>query len=344
MRMGTTVQEETDALAWDRYVAAHPQATQYHRWLWRRVVEQSFGHRTYYLSARQTGQVVGLLPLVLMRSRLFGRFLVSLPFFNYGGLLCDRPEVETDLLRAAEEIGRSAHVGFIEFRHSEKKACLARTKEHKVTMLLDLKSHPKSQWEALGAKVRNQIRKAEKSNLAATVGGPELLDDFYHVFSVNMRDLGTPVYSKQFFATMAAHVGDAFRAVVVRHHEHPVAAAFLLRFRDRLEIPWASSVRQYNAFCPNNLLYWEALQWAVRHGVKWFDFGRSTPGSGTYRFKEQWGARPVQLYWQYSLPDGSRLPHLSPENRKYRLAAGLWRRLPIRLTRWLGPRVVKYLP
>ncbi len=342
--MVTAVREETDPSAWDRYVDAHPQATQYHRWVWGRVVEESFGHRTHYLSARRGGRIVGLLPLVLMRSRLFGTFLVSVPFFNYGGLLSDGPEVDRDLLAAAEEIGRREGASFIELRHSENKGCLVHTREHKVTMLLELERDQARQWGAIGAKVRNQVRKAEKSGLVASTGGSELLDEFYEIFSVNMRDLGTPVYAKRFFATMAARVGDAFRAVVVRHRERPVAAGFLLRFRDRLEIPWASSLRRYNALCPNNLLYWTALRWAVEQGVRQFDFGRSTPGSGTYRFKEQWGAKPVQLYWQYALLRGTDLPHLSPDNARYRLAIAIWRRLPLGLTRWLGPRLVRNLP
>lgn len=342
--MDAIVREETDARAWDRYVDGHPRATQYHRWVWKSVIEASFGHRTYYLSARRGGAIVGILPLVLMRSHLFGRFLVSLPFVNYGGLVCDGPAAGGALLRTAEGIGRETGVGFIELRHLEKSPLLAITREHKVTMVLDLERDAGAQWDAFDAKLRNQVRKAQKSGLLASIGGPELLDDFYDVFSENMRDLGTPVYSRRFFATMLDRLGGSMNVATVRYQDRAVAAGLLVRFREKLEIPWASSVRRYNALCPNNLLYWRALQWAIEHGMRQFDFGRSTPGGGTYRFKEQWGAKPFQLHWQYDLLADDRLPDLSPDSAKYRLAVDVWRRLPLGLTRWLGPRVVKYIP
>lgn len=342
--MAVTVHDEADPSAWEGYVEAHPGATQYHRWVWRQVIEESFGHRTYYLSARSDGRVVGLLPLVRLKSRLFGTFLVSLPFVNYGGLLSDGPQVDRRLLEAAEELGRREGAGFVELRHLDPKGEGVPTRTHKVTMLLDLAGSPDVQWATIGSKIRNLVRKAERSGLVASVGGSELVDEFYDVFAVNMRDLGTPVYAKRFFRTIAARLGQACRVVVVRLRGLPVAAGVLLRFRARLEIPWASSLRRYNTLGSNMLLYWTALRWAVEHGIRQFDFGRSTPGSGTYRFKAQWGAKPVQLHWQYALLDGSKLPNLGPDNAKYRLAIALWRRLPVWVTRWLGPPLVRNLP
>ncbi len=342
--MEITCQEEKSASEWDRYVGDHPESVVYHRWGWKEVVEESFGHRTYYLSARQEGRIVGILPLVLMKSRLFGRFLVSMPFFNYGGLVSDRPEAEARLLAEAETIVKKEKVDFVELRHFRKRPQLSATKEHKVTMILNLEKDPEGQWKALGTKLRNHIRKAQKSNLSFSIGGAELLADFYQVFSVNMRDLGTPVYSKRLFERILARFDDSTKILSVRYQDRPVAAGLVLGFRDTLEIPWSSSIREYNFLCPNTLLYWEALRWAISSGFERFDFGRSTPGEGTYKFKEQWGAKPVPLYWQYLLPVGAPLPDLSPKNAKYRLAIGLWRRCPIRLTQWLGPRIVKHIP
>ena len=343
-RINLTINDERSSSDWDRYVQSNPSATLYHRWAWKTVIEKSLDHRTYYLAARSEGRIVGILPLVVLKSRLFGRFMVSMPYFNYGGLLCDHEQAEERLLQSAKEIGEGEKISFIELRHLEQRPALSSTKSHKVTMLLDLQEDEANQWKALGAKLRNQIRKAQKSGLEVHIGHTEYLSDFYHIFSVNMRRLGTPIYSKLFFRTILEEFRSCSNVLVIRHHGNPVAAGIMAGAGTTLEMPWASSIREWNPLCPNTLLYWEALKWAMQHGYQHFDFGRSTPGEGTYKFKEQWGATPVQLYWQYWLRNGTPLPNLSPTNSKYRMAIHLWRRLPLSVTQWLGPQIVKYIP
>ncbi len=198
--------------------------------------------------------------------------------------------------------------------------------------------------KAFNAKLRNQVRKAVKSGLSVAVGGRELLTDFYTVFVRNMRDLGTPVYAEKFFAEVLRVFPSDARIIAVYLEGRPVAAGLIIWFRETVEIPWASSIRDYNQFCPNNLLYWMALQYAVIHGFKRFDFGRSTSGEGTYRFKEQWGAKPVQLNWQYLLSEGREMPELNTRNPKFEMAISVWKKLPLTVTRALGPHIVKNLP
>jgi FemAB-related protein (PEP-CTERM system-associated) len=218
------------------------------------------------------------------------------------------------------------------------------TKTHKVAMRLDLPISSDELWKALGAKLRNQVQKPRKADIRVSFGREEALNAFYQVFTANMRDLGTPVYPKTFFRNIldrfpqqtwiaAAHLGD-----------RPVAAGFLAGFKDRLEIPWASSLRTSNHLGANMLLYWSCLEFAIERGYRVFDFGRSTPGEGTYRFKEQWGARPHSLFWHYWLPEGARIPDVNPDNPKYRAAIAVWQRLPLAVTRTLGPHIVKYIP
>jgi FemAB-related protein (PEP-CTERM system-associated) len=180
--------------------------------------------------------------------------------------------------------------------------------------------------------------------MTAHIGREEMLDGFYDVFATNMRDLGTPVYPKAFFRNTLRQFPDRTWISTVQKDGMIVAAGFLAGFKDRLEIPWASALRAYNRFSPNMLLYWASLEFACEQGYRVFDFGRSTPGESTYRFKEQWGATPHQLYWYYSLPPGTAMPQVNPDNPKYRLAIGAWQRLPVWLTRAIGPRIVKYLP
>ena len=196
----------------------------------------------------------------------------------------------------------------------------------------------------LDRKARNQVRKAQKSDLTVERGGPELLDAFYTVFARNMRDLGTPVYAKKFFAEVLEACGERARIIAVRLKDAPIAAGFTYRTGGMIEIPWASSIRDFNALCPNHLLYWHALETAIADGVQVFDFGRSTPGEGTFKFKEQWGAEPVPLHWEYWLAAGDTLPDQSPKNPKFERAIAMWKRLPVSVASTLGPAIVRSIP
>jgi FemAB-related protein (PEP-CTERM system-associated) len=198
--------------------------------------------------------------------------------------------------------------------------------------------------KAFPSKLRSQIRRPQKEGMTARVGGIELLGEFYRVFSRNMRDLGTPVYGKAFFRTILETFPKETAICSVSWNENVVAAGLVYAFREVIEIPWASSDRRYDRLSPNMLLYSTVLEYACQHGYKVFDFGRSSVDSGTYRFKQQWGAQQHQLYWYYWLAAGQDIPQLNPENPKYKAAIALWQYLPLPLTNFLGPHIVKYLP
>ncbi|QWV91852.1 FemAB family PEP-CTERM system-associated protein [Geomonas oryzisoli] len=333
-----------DGQEWDRFVCSHPAATSYHRYFWRRVLEESFGHPGHYLLAHSGGTTVGVLPVVHMKSMLFGSFLVSVPFFNYGGVLCSDPAARDALLAEGERLMAERGASYLELRHLGEPLPGLATRSHKVTMILDLAADPDGQWGSFGPKLRNQVRKAQKSGLQVATGGRELLDGFYRVFCRNMRDLGTPVYGRAFFENVLEARDAQARVISVLADGETIASGIMTRFRDTVEVPWASSNRDFRDCCPNNMLYWEAIRLAIGAGARQFDFGRSTPGEGTYHFKRQWGAEPVPLYWQYLLADGVRPPELNPANPKFRLAVKGWQRLPVALTRILGPPIVRNIP
>ena len=334
-----------DGSDWNTYVKAHPASSNYQLYGWRNVIEKSFGHQSYYLVARDGNNgICGILPLTSMKSSIFGKFLVSLPFFNYGGILGSCDDATSLLLNESRRILKETQGDYVELRHREMSVNGLETKEHKVTMILDLEKDENAAWKKLDAKVRNQVRKAEKSGLQVLTGHLELLDGFYEVFCRNMRDLGTPVYSKDFFRNILAAFPDSTRIISITLDGRTIASGILTWFRETLEVPWASSIRDYREMCPNNLLYWEAIKFAIRNKSSRFDFGRSTPDEGTYRFKKQWGALPYPLYWQYLLKDGEQLPQLNTKNTKYELAIKVWQRLPLAVTNILGPRIVKNIP
>jgi FemAB-related protein (PEP-CTERM system-associated) len=335
----------SDRMEWDAYVMRARQCSVYHLYAWKEIIETTFGHRTFYLAARgETNDVVGVLPLVELKSRLFGRMLASLPFFNYGGV-CARDEgVRRSLMEAAVQIAKQNRADFIELRQEEQGTDDLPMKQSKVSMRLELPATADELWKGLGSKLRNQVQRPRKEGMRVLFGGEDLLADFYAVFSTNMRDLGTPVYPRTFFRNILNRFPLQARIAVVYMNSLPLAAGFLIGFKERIEIPWASSLRAYNVLNPNMLLYWSCLEFACSHGFTQFDFGRSTPGGGTFRFKEQWGARPFPLYWHYWLPRGGSLPEVNPTNPKYRAAIAVWRRLPLTVTHWLGPQIVKYIP
>ena len=330
---------------WDRYVLESPTTTGYHLAAWRDIIEQTFGHHAVYLMARdQQEDVRGVLPLILLDSRLFGRFLVSMPFFNYGGVDAGSSSVRELLLEAAAREAVALKVDHVELRQSDPMASAWRCREHKVSMRLPLPQDFQILMKMFPSKLRSQIRRPQKEGMGVKVGGPELLDDFYSVFSRNMRDLGTPVYSKTFFRKILETLGKETAICVVSWKDAVVAAGLVYTFRDMMEIPWASSDHRYDRLAPNMLLYSSILEYACQQGCKVFDFGRSTVDSGTYRFKQQWGAKPHRLYWYYWLAEGRNVPQLNPDNPKYRAAISLWQRLPLRMANALGPHIVKYLP
>jgi FemAB-related protein (PEP-CTERM system-associated) len=343
-RAAVVVRGDAPREACDRYVAAHPQGSSYHRPLWLDVIRRAFGHDTAYLAAQRDGTVTGVLPIVFFRSRLFGRFAVSMPFLNYGGVLADDPESERALLQAAaDEVVRFGG-SHLELRHERQHFVELPARRHKVAMRLQLEPTADGQWTRLDRKVRNQVRKAEKSGLIAAEGGLELLDEFYGVFARNMRDLGTPVYGRRWFAGVLTAFPDSTRIVVVRHEGRPVAGSLVHWYGGTTEVPWASALREANPLCANVLLYWQMLRSAIDRGARTFDFGRSTPGEGTFHFKKGWGAEPRELVWEYQTAQGRALPDMGPTNPRFGLAIRAWKRLPVRLATALGPHVIRNIP
>jgi serine/alanine adding enzyme len=339
-----TVRSDVPAGELDRFADGHAAATGYHLTGWLGVIERAFGHETSYLAATSSRGIEGVLPLVFFSSRVFGRFAVSMPFLNYGGVVASDPAVRRALVERAVEETRSRRGSHLELRHSEQLCPELAPKRHKVAMRLPLASDAERQWEALDRKVRNQVRKGEKSELSVEVGGGHLLDAFYEVFAHNMRDLGTPVYSRSFFREVLSGLPQSSRAFVVRHQGQPVAASIVCWHGHAMEVPWASALRSANPLCANVYLYWHMLKFAVEQRFKTFDFGRSTPNEGTFHFKKQWGAEPRELVWEYWTRPGEALPNLNPKNPKFDMAIRMWQRLPVPVASALGPHIVRNIP
>ncbi|MEL7310248.1 MAG: FemAB family XrtA/PEP-CTERM system-associated protein [Pseudomonadota bacterium] len=328
---------------WDKFVRAHPAASHYHDLRWGRLISHEFRQRPCYLMAEQDDSVTGVLPLVQLKSRLFGNFMVSMPYLNYGGVLSTDSVSRDALIEAAVKLGSASNVSHIEFRDQISMDDMP-VRNDKVAMILELPESIDALGKAIGSKRRSQVRRPLRENPEIKVGGAELVPLYYEVFARNMRDLGTPVYASSFYERMASTFPDDIKIVAITVGGKPAAAAFLIGHRDQLEIPWASTVRDFNRISINMLLYWEVLRYAIEAGFKRFDFGRSTVDAGTYRFKRQWGAEPRQLHWHYWLADGGEPPKMNPDNPKYAMAIKVWQKLPVSVANTIGPRIVRNLP
>jgi len=297
--------------------------------------------------AQEDGAVRGVLPLMEMRSAIFGRFLVSLPFLNYGGILADTPEVESGLAQAAIDLATRGGASHIELRQEFPSGGPLEgwvLRQHKAALIVNLAATPKLHWDGLSSRLRGKIRKAENNGTEFTTGGRELLSDFYFLYSLNMRDLGTPVYCRAFFENIFAKSDDTTRVLLVRHQNRRAAAAIAIRRGGRIELPWICQNYGESGFNVNEFLYWKAIEWACSQGASLLDLGRSSVDSGPYRFKMQWKPEVRGLFWYYWMAPGVPLPQLNPDNPKFKLAAACWRKLPLGVANRIGPWIVRGIP
>jgi serine/alanine adding enzyme len=335
---------ESHAQAWQEFVERHEECSNYHRWGWKQVIENSFRWPTFYLWAETDGRIYGILPLVWQKSQLFGSFVTSLPFLNSGGVVAESQEARDALVAEAIAIAKRKGAQYLELRQRFNPEVNLPAKTHKVAMVLPIEPDSEAMWAALPHKVRTDIRKCMKAGLEAQFGGEEFLSIFYDVFAENMRDLGTPVYGRRFFTEIFKAFPQSSHICVVRHQSKPIAVSFLSEYRGTIEALWSSSLYAFAQLKPNMFLYWSILCFAGKKGFRLFDFGRSSVGSGTHRFKKQWGSREVPLHWVYWVPDGAALPELNVENPRYQLAIRIWQKLPVPITKLVGPSIVKCLP
>ena len=312
---------------------------------WLKVLARGLNHVPYCLEVREGERTRGFLALADVHSFLFGRFLVSLPYLNYGGPVADDEDTATLLIDRAVQLADELGVRYLELRHELATAhpALKHSRTDKVHMRLDLPGDVGQLWKQIGSKVRNQVEKGNKNNLTVSWGGQELIGDFYAVFSRNMRDLGTPVYGRRLFTAVLEQFPERTELCVVRSGQEPVAVALLLHGWGVTEVPSASSLRSHNHTCANMLMYWHLLKRAVERGQDVFDFGRSSEDSPTMRFKKQWGASPANSEWQFHVRHGE-LGGMQKESPRYQRAIRLWQRLPVVVTQMIGPRIVRGIP
>lgn len=327
---------------WNDFVRADPTSTFCHLHGWRHVMGEVLGHRTHHRVARGgDGGLVGLLPLVEVKSLIFGHYLVSMPFLNYGGPL-GPPEVRRGLAEESRRLAADLGVDLLELRDRHEIPGDLEVSHRRITVVLELPDDPEVLWMDLKGKVRSQVRRPRKAGMTARVGGQEV-DAFYEVFTQHMRDLGTPVLPRSLFDALLDAFPEEVEFCAVYHEDQPVAAGCGFRHHDEFEITWASALRDFSREAPNMLLYWTLIERTIERGGTAFNFGRCTPGSGTHRFKSQWGGDDVPLYWSQWSKDG-RDATPSPEEGIFETATTVWSKLPLPVANALGPFLSRQIP
>ena len=333
-----------DPMRWDAYVASIPEASNYHRWGWKIAIEKSFGHASYYLAAMKGEEINGVLPLVEMKSRLFGHFLVSMPFFSYGGVLASTTEAREALLARAADLARELGASHVELRQGSEQFLNWADTTPKVTMELDLPGSVEALWNGLSSGMRNKVRNAKKNNLRVEWGGIESVGIFYDIFSISMRNLGTPVYPQEWFSNLCREFPEEVKVLTIWDKDEAVASGIVTCFRNALELPWSATLPESRKKYSAVFLYWTLLEWAISNGYQRADFGRCTKGGGVYEFKKHWNCQERPLHWYYWFTAGGQIPELRPDNPRYRLATQVWKRLPVAVANLLGPRIVRSIP
>jgi FemAB-related protein (PEP-CTERM system-associated) len=337
---------------WDECVRRVPGATVYHLASWKEVMEQTYGLKTHYLLAKEAGQVLGVLPLLHIKSRLAGHYLTSPP----GGLCCQDEAAAATLLQQAKGLVRSAGAGYLILRDSYRRWELPElvTNEDHCTMVARLSPD----WELVLKGIKRKERQLSSQGMRAGVqvvssngseGPPSvrLLEGFYPAYSRAMRDKGTPTPGIRFFRNVMERFPTHMILMVVRREPQVLGGGLIAPFRDTVYCAWAGMRREFYELRPSHLLYWETMRYGSANGFQWVDFGRSHWNSGSFEFKRSWGGQPRPLYQQFFLNTTAHPPAVGgsrEDDAQYRLFVRLWRHLPLRLTDVLGPQLRKRMP
>lgn len=338
------ISRRADAAEWNAFLATQPAGSFYHRFEWGEINRSELGHEYIPLVARSAGRIVGVLPLVFVRSRIFGRILCSMPFVNYGGPVAESSGVAVALTRAAMDAAKSEGADYLELRCTARLDVDLPVSMKKVSMTVELAPDPDVLWNAYTSKHRKNVKRAYKYELAVKIGGAELLPTFYALMEESWRTLGTPLYRRSYFERIVATFPEASRIFLCHRNEVPVAVAFCGYHNGIVEGLWAGGTAAAREYDANYVLYWEMIRDSCQRGFQRFHLGRSTADSGGEVFKQRWNATASQLYWHFYRPDGGPLPELNVSNPRYQLATRVWRKLPAAITRVLGPPLARIIP
>ncbi|AFU98962.1 GNAT family N-acetyltransferase [Simiduia agarivorans] len=334
----TIIEADLESQGWQEFSEKHTRTTSCHGPALLNAIHQAYQHDAIVLLAKEGDAILGVLPIVILDSPIFGRYGASIPYFNYGGPLTHYSDVAEALIAYCKTL-----LTEYQLKHILIRTCLEglpfSCSTDKASMILPLPSNSSALDGSLGSKVRSQVKKAGDNSFSFETGHSDLLDDFHKVLSENMRDLGSPFHGKTFFTHLLNQLGERCILAVAYLDDHPVSAGLLVASDTTLEIPWASTTRSGNRLNANMWFYHQVLTYAVEHNFAFFDFGRSSIDAGTFKFKKQWGANPVQHYW-YTISN-TQQSSAAPAAKEFGLLVKCWQQLPVWLARPIGAYIIR---
>jgi len=330
---------------WVSYIDNNPKSSLWHHYNWLKINKEIFSLKNISLLHYQDGKINGILPLYIVNNVFYQRFAISSPFSNYSGLITNNDLISAKLINKAVDETKNYKCNYLEIRS---KSVISEMKQSSTfcNMILDISETIDKIWSIkVKSKTRNQTRKAYKNNLKVKIGNNiDDINEFYKVYLQNITRLGTPVFPKKYFSLMTDLFRNKLNIISIKHSDVTIASLISINFNKTCYIPYASSFVKWNSLCPNNILYWEAIKYAKENNMTMFDFGRSTKSTGTYNFKKQWGATPLQLHYNYKLIKNSTIPSTGAINNKYKLMMKLWSKLPLTLSERLSNIIINRLP
>ncbi|HQQ06959.1 MAG TPA: GNAT family N-acetyltransferase [Candidatus Omnitrophota bacterium] len=333
----------SEFLKWDAYAVKHPRSTVYHLSAWRKIAVRNYGAVDRSIVCMDGDRIAGLVPLLRVQRFGGGNYLTSGIFGAYDGILADSAQVRDLLIDETVRIaGRDASSFAVIKDYAEGEYPGFVTNHDYVTYVLDLTGGRDAAWKRLQCNTRNHVRKGQKTGVTCDIGTGKLAD-FLRIYAVNIRDLGTPFPGAGFFEDLIREFNDHAAIVTVSHGQKALGAGLLLDFKDTMYIPFSATLKAYREYCPGNVLFWEAIEYACSRGCGYFDFGRSSLNSGTAQFKKQWGASDRQLYYKYRMSEGKRQQTFNPNDPQYRACSALWRLLPVWAANRIGPALIRHI-
>src|SRR5467141_4934603 len=263
--------ESQDAERWDRFVLEHPNGTFFHQMAWKRVVEKTFDHQAQYVYGERDGRIVAIAPVFMVSNWMVGRCLISSPLASYGGICAADKESEKALLEFLKRQAQDQQVDYLELRNPAGGTLPGFVRNPRYSSFsLALSKDPEAVLKGLPKDIRYMIRKAEKADLHVR-RGPELLDEFYRLFAINMRRLGTPVFPRGLFVNLLEEFGRQIDVLVVYAGSEPVASAVSFLFRDTMHPYYIGGLPLARTLAANNFLWWELIKFAAQSGMNTFE-------------------------------------------------------------------------
>lgn len=330
-----------DHARWDAFVDTCPDATFFHRAGWQRVIEESFGHRTWFFFAEREGAIVGVLALAEIKSRLFGHSLSSLPFCVSGGVATENAQVRAQLDEVAQQLAIKLNVGHLEYRNTAPLHPSWPAKDLYVTFRKEISSDHEANLNAIPRKQRAMVRKGIKAGLQSVVDNN--VDRLFDAYAKSVHRLGTPVFPKKYFKLLHQVFGSECEVLTITKEDRTISSVMSFYFRDEVLPYYGGGTAEAREVAGNDFMYWELMRRSADRGVKIFDFGRSKRGTGAFDFKKNWGFEPTQLHYEYQLINSANVPDNNPLSPKFQLFIKLWKKMPLQLANVLGPLIVRNL-